>query len=479
MKKLKSTDDMGSITLFVFCSFVYLFTLLSSKSYALSLVEAYEAALNNDPQLQVARAEYLAGLESVKIARGGLLPQISAIGSYQERDTETSGVFPITLDQDQNPVTPEIRALRPVENESDETSETWSVSLRQPLFDASRWFNYKRGKYETEQSKYQLKAEQQTLLFRVVSAYFDVLKAKESLYLAKMLEKADEKQLSRARRRAKVGANAQLDVYQSQAAYDASISNRLYEEDNLGSAVDALQNITGLYTQALWQLKQDFDVLPPDPEGIEKWLNLAFNNSASIKAALADSKAAKATFKSAQSEHLPTIYLELGYNDTDSQTNEVDNDLPFDFDSKTQGSSISITATMPLFSGGQTRSQARQAKYRYQAAKASHRRILEETRRQVKTTYRNALANVNRISVNKRAVESSQKALEATQKGYNTGIHDINDVIMAQRNYYNALRDFNNTQYDYLVQMVELKLLVGLLTPADLYEMNNRLIQAN
>ena len=447
------------------------------NSYSMNLVEAYESALKNDSQYQVAYAEYKAGLQFVKIGRGGLLPQINATGSRQERDADSEGIFPITLDQDQDPATPETRALRTVESETDVTTERWSVSLVQPIFDSSKWFDYKRGHYQTEQSKHQLKADQHNLLLRVINAYFDVLRADDNAELAKKLEQADKNQLSNATKRAKTGANAQVDVYQSQAAYDASLANRLNEEDILGKTRDDLYLITGDFADPLWRLQPDFSALPFENDSLDAWMEKAQVNNPSIKAARASKEAARAAFKAARSGHVPTLYAELSYSDTDSQTSEIDNGQDFDYDSRDKDTAISINATIPLYSGGITSAQSRQLKYQYEAAEESYRGILLDVERQITTLYRSIDTQENRILANKKAVSSSKNALNAIQKGYSTGIHDVNDLLSAQRDYYSALRAFNNAKYDYLLKVMELKFAVGLINPSDLYLLNNYLVR--
>ena len=51
-----------------------------------SLRDIYELALNSDPLLKVAEAQYRANLENEKLSRAALLPQVNA--SYEFNDTE-------------------------------------------------------------------------------------------------------------------------------------------------------------------------------------------------------------------------------------------------------------------------------------------------------------------------------------------------------------------------------------------------------
>ena len=52
-----------------------------------SLVDIYESALNNDPVLKAARANFNADREIKNLTRAALLPQIAASGEYRESET--------------------------------------------------------------------------------------------------------------------------------------------------------------------------------------------------------------------------------------------------------------------------------------------------------------------------------------------------------------------------------------------------------
>lgn len=444
---------------------------------ALNLTEAYEAALLNDPDIQVARAEYLAGLEAINVSRGALLPQIEATGSHLRRETDSSGLFPITVDGDQDPRTPEIRALRPVIKNTDEVTESWSISLRQMIYDMAEWHRYKRGKFQTEQAKYEFDVQQQELILRVISAYVDVLRAHDDLEISHKLVNADESQLAHSQKRANVGANAQADVYQVQASYDVSIANQLRNEDLLGEAKDRLSLIVGGFSSDLWQLRETFKPAALDPPQAEEWLLAAMQNSPNIKVAEANKNATEAAYKSARSHYLPKFYTEITYNESDINTGEIDNRVPLDYDSTIDGASIAFNLSIPLYSGGRDSALSRQTKFQYEAAVRSYDGTIEETRRRVYTLHRAILSIINRMTANEKAVQSTEKALRAMRLRYDTGIGDVNDLLEAQRAYYNAIRDFNNARYEYISKSAELRLTAGLLSPSAIYRLNTELVK--
>src|SRR5690606_3176105 len=120
-------------------------------------------------QLKADLAAYEAGLENRYFGRASLLPQINANANYTVNKTD--------IDVDVDPALPGNRAAGTINR----TQTGWGVSLEQPLFDMSAWYNYQQGIKLSEQAEAQFGADQQSLIVRVAEAYFNVLRAIDTL----------------------------------------------------------------------------------------------------------------------------------------------------------------------------------------------------------------------------------------------------------------------------------------------------------
>jgi outer membrane protein len=80
--------------------------------------------------------------------------------------------------------------------------------------------------------------------------------------------------------------------------------------------------------------------------------------------------------------------------------------------------------------------------------------------------------DVARIAARKQATVSNQSALEATQAGYEVGTRNLVEVLQAQSKLYQARRDYANALYDYVIDTVKLREVAGMLTPADVQEVD-------
>ncbi|MGB1808133.1 MAG: TolC family protein, partial [Porticoccaceae bacterium] len=80
--------------------------LLAQISWADSLKDIYESALQNDPVLSAARASFNADREVKNISRAALLPQLSIAGEYTESENNENSQQIVVI---QNESIPSIR----------------------------------------------------------------------------------------------------------------------------------------------------------------------------------------------------------------------------------------------------------------------------------------------------------------------------------------------------------------------------------
>ena len=106
-----------------------------------------------------------------------------------------------------------------------------------------------------------------------------------------------------------------------------------------------------------------------------------------------------------------------------------------------------------------------------QQREALRRQVVENTR----NLHRAVNTDVEQVSARKQSIISNQSALEATEIGYQVGTRNIVDVLDAQRQLYNSVRDYNNSRYDYILDNLRLKQAAGTLNPGDLEALSHYL----
>ncbi len=435
---------------------------LSVAVHSETLEEIYQQALINDHQFKAAQAAYAAGQENLAIGRAGLLPQAGV--SYQYTRSE------LTIDPTDGGTG----------GEETTTSKVLSAELVQPLFDMAAWYNYRRGASLSNLAEAQFHLAEQDLIIRTAEAYFEALKAVDTLETAIAEESALGHQLEQTRQRFEVGLTAITEVHEAQAAYDSAVALRLTSEGNLGIAFEALEVITGHPYNQLAPIKDQFPVDKPVPADRHEWVEMAVENNYALNAASLSAEAAKRASRAQTSEHLPTISGRLAYGDTSSDSDSTLIDPAGDprfFEG--EETSVSVSISLPLFAGGGLSAQRRQAHQQYLQTREEFYQTQRDVVQDTRSLYLSVITSVASVKARAQAITSSRSALEATQAGYDVGTRDLVDVLNAQRSLYSAQRDYYDALYTYVLNSLRLKAAAGHLSGEDIANLNQWLDQQN
>ena len=105
------------------------------------------------------------------------------------------------------------------EGSSGNNSYSYSADLVQPIFRLDRWFQFGQGRAMSEVAKAQFGYAQQETILRVTETYFNLLKAKKDLEVAKSEEAAIKKQRDRSKRLFEEGVSSVTEFQEAQAFY--------------------------------------------------------------------------------------------------------------------------------------------------------------------------------------------------------------------------------------------------------------------
>ncbi len=383
------------------------------------LVSVYQEAVLNNADLAASRADYAAQSEIVPQARAGLLPNLSA--GYDINDTRTA------LDQPSA-----------VYNRS---GNSYRAQLSQPLFRADRWFQLKAAKAVDEQAAVQLSATEQNLILQSAQAYFSVLRAQDNLATARAEENAFRRQLDQSQERFNVGLSDKTDTLQ----------------------YNSIQGIV-----------HTLPVLAPIPNDASTWVDTASRQNLDLLASNYAVEAAEQTLRQRKAGHAPTVDAVAQYQKGDNDNLGFSNPstLPgVSYGSDVSQRSIGVQLNIPIYSGGLTSSQVREAYARLtqseQQRESLRRQVVENTR----NLHRAVNTDVEQVQARKQSIISNQSSVLATEIGYQVGTRNIVDVLDAQRQLYSSVRDYNNTRYDYILDNLRLKQAAGILSPGDLQDL--------
>lgn len=415
------------------------------------LVTVYQQAAANNADLAAARADYQARREVVPQARAGLLPNLSAGADLSDNRTQIDSPA----------------------NTASRSGTVYQANLSQPLFRADRWFQLQAAEASSEQAALELSAIEQNLILQSAETYFAVLRAQDTLASTKAEEAAFKRQLDQANERFDVGLSDKTDVLEAQAGFDTARANRIFANRQVEDAFQALITLTNREHPALEGIEHSLPILAPIPNDAKAWVDTAAAQNLNLQASNYAVSAAEETLRQRKSGHAPTLDAVASYQKGDNDSlgfSNSDNRLPGQdpFSGDVEQRSIGLQLNIPLYSGGLTSSQVREA---YQRVNQSEQ-LRESLRRQVvqntRDLHRAVNTDVETVQARKQSIISNQSALEATEIGYQVGTRNIVDVLDAQRQLYNSVRTYNFARYDYILNNLRLKQAAGTLSPADL-----------
>jgi len=448
--------------------------LLSGTAGAESLTDIYELALENDAQLKAEEAQYRASLEDEKVAMAALLPQVSAGYSYQDSDVETTSPGIIGFDNGGVPI------IGDTFDNTKTNVDTYQVSLSQAIFDLPAWFSFQSGKELTRQAEATFAANQQNLIVRVVEAYLAVLRAADNLAASEAQERAFERQLEQTQQRFEVGLIAITDVYEAQAAYDLGQVTRIRDENALDVARERLSVLTGKRHDNLEVLADAFEPKKPEPIKRDAWVEFALENNFNLKAAQYAEEAARQNAKARKLAHAPTVSGTAQYSEsetTGSRFQDPAGIFNFPPDQERDLTAFGIEVNLPLYSGGAISANRRRAAQEFIAARENRINLSRNTVTEARSLHLTVLSDVAQVAARKQSIVSSKSALDATQAGYEVGTRNVVDVLNAQNTLFAAQRDYANSRYDYILNMLRLKEQAGLLSPEDVFRLDGFLVE--
>jgi outer membrane protein len=445
-----------------FASFLITLSLLffSSFGHSATLGDVYELALTNDPQLKIDEATFNANKEIKNKAMAGLLPKFSLRAGTtwnENKNTQNTSLFTDTQGSNSN---------------------YYSANLIQPIFRVDTWFQFSQGRALGKAAEAKFALSQQETIIRISNVYFNLLKAKKNLEVAKLEEQSIKKQRDRTKRLYEEGVSSKSEYQEAQAFYDLAKVSKIASEGQLEFAREVMISIIGDVPE-IKDLNDDFPISKPDPIEQDQWAELAMANSFTLKASTLNAMAAKKNSQAKLASHFPDIDLVASITQNNSRGIVGFNpatDPPVTYGPNgIEQTRYSLEFNWPIVTGGLLHAERREAKAL--AEQADQQELLTErfVIRDVKTKFTSVLTNLANVNARKASLKSSNFALKATMVGYEENTRNIVDLLNAEKNYFSAQRDLIAAKYDYIISTLELKLASGILSPADIYEISGYL----
>ena len=412
------------------------FALTGGNAHALDLVQSYELAKKADPVYLGATEKYKADKLVIRQADSALMPTISGTAGITRYQTSNSGDF---------------------------DAQGYTLSLTQPILNFGVFAGIGQARAEVRRAEAEYAAAQQQLMLSVAQAYLGALAAQDNVELAQAERNAISQQLEVAEGRLSAGLGTITEVHDARARFQFSEASLLDAKNKLSDSLEALGELTGESNESLETLKNEIPTVRPQPENQAQWVKTAEEQNLSIIASQASYDASRKQVQIQRSGHFPSLALVGKVSKTESSPAMTTDGT---------NNSVGVQLTVPIFQGGFVSANTSQAMHLREAARQQLEASRRSTKRQTRNAYAGVLTGIERVAALKQAVVAGESALTAKQTGFEAGINTNLEVLNAQRDLFIAKRDYAQTRYAYILDLLRLKQATGQLSEKDLREVN-------
>lgn len=416
----------------------------AGSAAAVTLEEAYQAALKNDPTFRMRYYESESGKENRILGRAQLLPQVSASYSYNQNvtDRETfQGVNrPPTIDHPKY------------------DSRSAVVQLRQPLFNMDAVQRYRQGKVQSDQAVQAYEAGVDEVSVRVVSAYMDVLFAEDQLALARVQRDMYAEQQKVNDFLFQKGEGTKTDSLETQARLDLAEAQLVEAQDHVVAVRNTLAGVIGMDPGTLDQLGPNFRPVTLDVASFEEWRKLALERNNTLAATRLAVENARLDINRNRAGHLPRVDFVAAYSKSDSESLNL-------LGTESTNRSIGVQVNIPIYQGGAINAQTRQAAASYGRAQSELDVRTHETLIELRRAHDLVMSSGRKIDALVKAVDSSKELMKATEQSIKGGVRINLDLLTAQQTLFTSQRDLAQARYSYLVGLMRLRAASGTLAP--------------
>ncbi|MEZ2741673.1 TolC family outer membrane protein [Paenalcaligenes hominis] len=410
-------------------TFFFVMSASVASAQPISLASAWQAAQTQDPTLQAAISEREAGQTERALGRAALLPQISAnLGR-----TRIHGHLETPDAQDNI-----------VRQDLDYTSKVNEINLQQSLFDWGRITGYRQGHARADQALATFDVQANDASERLINRYFQLLLAQQQLSLSAQNVQASDQHIEIAQHHFRSGEGTITEVHEAQARRDIAYAQWLNAQDNLTVARRELQEMIGVEPEQVLGLQEKINPVGLEPHDLASWMQMALTRNAQIRVATENLRVSALEIQRAFSGHLPTATLTGSLRKTTAESISTRNQ-----DSSTR--SLGISIQVPVFAGGATQAQVRQAQYGRDRSSHELDATREEIAVEVTRQYQGVLSGAQKINAYQKAVQSNELALKAAERGYQGGVRSISDILDAQDRLYQSQLDLTRTRLEYVM----------------------------
>ncbi|HBU05303.1 MAG TPA: hypothetical protein DEA95_01600 [Nitrospiraceae bacterium] len=431
--------------------FSMLFIFLSAANcYAVeySLEDLYKIALERSERIKISEEDLFIAQKGKDKAAAALMPKLSGFGSYTK----------YTEDK----YSPSNTLIQP------DDSKSWGVRLDQSFSLSGRELTaFSISKGNIEKNRFDLHAAKEEYLLSVSASYYEVLRAKKALDIAKANVERLTKHRDAASVRLKVGEVTKTALLRAEAELSGAQSEEIKAKNALELARAVLARIVGIARD--YSLKDPGhpgvdNLLAPEPdlvtagcqpEPMNCFKTIALSERVELKGLELQKKIGQEQVKYTQGSYWPTLSIEGVYSrkDEDPAASTLNKESAYG------GLKISI----PIFEGGLRDAEVKEAEAKQRQAALLYEDKKKSIDIEVESAYLNLITQKGIMEKFGAQLTFAEDNYKAVSKQFEFGLASSIDVMDANTLLVTAERQLTDSLYNYKLSDLRLKRAAGIL----------------
>ncbi len=402
----------------------------------LTLSQAEQLAIRNNPRVTVGKLEALAQHEMTRETRSAELPNatIAATG-VQAEEASRIGAGSLTSS----------RLLQ---------HAGAGANVTQLIYDFGHTHNLVLSrKLEEKAANANALATTEEIVLATDQAFYDALTAQAEFNVARQTVDARQTTDNQVTEMTRNKLKSTLD--QSFADVDLSQAKllQLDAQNNADSAMAVLDSVLGLDHDVRYTLIEDSAAPAPPPPSVDPLVQTALQQRPDLQALTYDTQSAQKYARAQWEQMLPTLSA--------AGTVGTIPVHPGTYYTTNWWGGVGGNLNIPVFNGFLYSSEAKEAKYRAQAASENARDLRDRIVQDVRTSWLQANNSWQRMAVTAELVKQANLAFDLAQTRYKLGLSSIVELSQAQLQQTSAQIQDTSARYQYRLALSTLNYETG------------------
>lgn len=314
-------------------------------------------------------------------------------------------------------------------------------------------------KLSCEQSEIELQRYDDDLSIQILQSFLTILGNQELLNYQKSVLNSSREAMKQGKRKYEVGAILESD-YLLLAAQYASDTNNIVD-----TQMDIENNMINLKVLLSMDPMQELEIVSPDTAiinslasfpSLEESVAQSIAYSPNLKISNYNIEIAKQSLRIAKSNYYPTVNLSAGVNTGHYNYNNIGRQLTTQLSEQ-----IGVSVNIPIYNRGSSKLRVKQSEIALEQTQLSYEQDVLSVRQNIVQEYQNMISSYNKYNVSKQTKDAYLKSFEAYNVQFQYGSITAVELLQQQNSYLNALNNFIQNKYSFILQRKILDVYMG------------------